>query len=115
VNLKQMRELVDKATPGEWSTHRFDSESGHIHISVEDAKMQQVAFCHEDIHPKTYKADAKFIAASRTMVPELLDKVEELKQHVATLLKEREGIALAFKKLSEQTRPIKSTLPGNGI
>lgn len=59
-----LRDLAPRATPGQWVTERCDADNGYIHFSVNDSEMRQVAFCHEDIHPKTYRADAMLIALS---------------------------------------------------
>lgn len=77
--LDKAKKLAEAATPGPWVPERYDADNGYIHFSVNDTRMKQVAFCHEDMHPKTYRADAAFIAASRELVP-LLVKIVERQQ-----------------------------------
>lgn len=74
--LEEMRKRCEAATPGSWAIERYDADNGYIHFSVNDQEMQQVAFCHEDMHPKTYRADAAFIASARQDMPALISALE---------------------------------------
>ena len=74
--LSKAKELGEKATPAPWTPERYDADNGYIHFSVNDTEMQQVAFCHEDMHPKTYRKDAAFIAFARSALPLLVRIVE---------------------------------------
>ena len=107
--IKELRELGEKATPGPWVTERFDSDNGYIHFSVNDAEMQQVCFCHEDMHPKTYRHDANLIAASRTALPLALEVIEELVgalvggSSTGGVFWREEALALAAEKLEAKS------------
>ena len=76
--IKRLRELCEKATKGEW----FE-DCG----CVEDVcGISTIATCgHGGIVIEQYRADARFIAASRTALPSLLDEVERLTRRVAQL------------------------------
>ena len=66
--IKELRELCNKATVGEWyitNGMQIASTSGGKYEIVTDQAM--------------YESDAAFIAASRTVIPELLDEIERLK------------------------------------
>ena len=73
--VSELEKLEAAATPGPWSTERYDADNGYIHFSVNDSEMQQIAFCHEDMHPKTYRKDAALIAASKNSIPALCSAI----------------------------------------
>jgi len=76
VTIKEMRELTDKATDGPWLATK----------DMNTPPVYQTAHITRDVWPipRTTK-DAEFIAASRTMVPELLDKLEKCEYLLGTL------------------------------
>lgn len=61
--LSSLEKKCEAATPGPWQAERYDADNGYIHYSVNDERMAQVAFCHQDMHPKTFRKDAEFIAS----------------------------------------------------
>lgn len=68
INLDKLQALSDAATPGPW-THAASSEAGDCHyihgpIYADDMDLVVYAECE--------RADAEFIAAARTAVPELI-------------------------------------------
>ena len=76
--IEELEKLERAATPVPWETERYDSDNGYIHFSVNDSKMRQVCFCHEDMHPKTYRKDASLIAQSRNSLPGILRALRAL-------------------------------------
>jgi hypothetical protein len=79
VKLKEIRKLIEAATPGDWSPENFgpfldDGELeafcafGPQHDLDEDGETEQAE--------AKAKADAAFIAASRTLMPKLLAVAE---------------------------------------
>lgn len=73
--IKQARELCDAATPGPWIVY----ESGNTvksHMVITRSPWKCVT---GGISPKTH--NAAFIAASRTLVPQLCDALEAMTAH----------------------------------
>ena len=90
--ITEARELCEKATPApwEWDINRDDS------CSIEADRMRNVIYL-EDIYPgcpecgehlvmNIEKADAKFIARSRTLIPELANALEKANAEIERLL-----------------------------
>ena len=74
LDIKRLRELCEKATPGPWTVIGEDS------WNVKG--FPQVEMNTPDVHyfPVHNDADAQFIAAARTALPEALDEIERLRK-----------------------------------
>ena len=83
--IKAARALCEAATPGPW-TARFDeyvigdNVSARVSIRNDDGAWVD---SERTIVNESMRGDAAFIAASRTLVPRLLDEVERLKAALA--------------------------------
>ena len=73
-DLKQARELCEKATPGEW----FVENLFGVYFGCEDYQIANT-LC-TGITEEGCEENAKFIAASRTLIPKLLDHIEALQK-----------------------------------
>jgi hypothetical protein len=74
---KQVREACDKATPGPW--HTVDEQGTPWNIDSADG--DSVAMSHQLVGDRNHamrKANAEFIALSRTALPLALARIEEL-------------------------------------
>ena len=79
--LQQARKLVEAATPGPWTSLPWGVDTGPAFIKVEDDRGARVADAF-DCTPWSDKQggqNARFIAASRALVPQLLDEIERLR------------------------------------
>lgn len=76
--LKHLRDLCDKATPGPWNTI-MDGDGKHSGVENRNQEIVPRYTPYED--SGIYKEeDAEFIAESRTVIPKLLDEVERLRE-----------------------------------
>lgn len=80
--LKYLRELADKATPGPWRV--WWNAEHKIFISTEESCEQVVLFCVDKPYPdwdsiKELGPNARFVAQSRTALPELISAYEKLR------------------------------------
>lgn len=73
--LEEIRKLIDEASPGPWvvcnvtnTVASLKRDVGTPHTQLEGVVSALIAF-------KSLEADAKFIAAARTLMPLLLDAV----------------------------------------
>jgi len=87
MDIKKLRELCEKATPGpwewqyseKWGTSVFNDTLGVITAYTNERGNPDITIAEEDL---------EFIAAARTALPEILDEVERLRKEVR-LLNER--------------------------
>jgi hypothetical protein len=103
VDVEQLRELCDKATPGPWTVVTHD---GRKNIGIDSAEVS--AMDHggvvANLHITAWKQEkrdarptAAFIAAARTALPACLDEIEELRAENASLVNSlRELVARQF-------------------
>ena len=100
------RVLADAATPGPWE-HSFDSDTGGTQVS--DLASGLIAMVPEKTYGQSVDAtqsSAEFIAAARTLVPEMADAIDTLHTEVdakdariAELEKQRNTLAILLDKL----------------
>ena len=97
MTLDEIRKLIDAATPGPWWNELWDVHSSRVHIceaqttgaEIEPAPVKDTFVFHEDgrvttmggsqladISQEEAEANARFIAASRTLLPKLLAVAE---------------------------------------
>lgn len=67
-----LRELVEKATPGPWSSFRNEQISGEIHFDIADAQSRDVA-CIVSVRAKH---TAELLVALRNIAPALVEFYE---------------------------------------
>jgi len=90
--IAEARELIAKATKGPWET--FDPEDYHGRIQVSGQTARDGGKTSTPIiSDGCFAPDAAFIAASRTLVPRLLDALEEANRERVNLLRELNGEA----------------------
>jgi len=90
--IAEARELIAKATKGPWET--FDPEDYHGRIQVFGQTTRDGGKTSTPIiSDGCFAPDAAFIAASRTLVPRLLDALEEANRERVNLLRELNGEA----------------------
>lgn len=79
-DIKRLRELCDKATPGPWHNNGPFEKAFEDHgwRAIAGSKFVHVARKYQQPYPQC-AVDADFIAAARTALPELLDEVERLR------------------------------------
>lgn len=80
IDRNRLRTLSDKATEGPWYT--FTTKLGRINGIGSKAILEDEAVMEDEWSDA---ADAEFIAASRTAVPELLDELEQAEVLIAQL------------------------------
>lgn len=78
--IQQARELCEKATPGPWE-YRDNGFDGVIY-GADDTRIVGGEPCEGRIEPGP---DAQFIAASRTLVPQLCDALEAAQKEIELL------------------------------
>lgn len=104
--IRKAKELSEKATPGPWKTkqdfqdwgfpytyliHRYEHETFPLQVNDRGVVVcvnntpENRGYCEKT------KADAEFIAASRTMVPELATALEEALKQIKELKSEIES------------------------
>jgi hypothetical protein len=71
---KELRELCEKATPGDWSM--WQSPDGPT-VKIVWRNKENLR-CTTFFGPFREADDARFVAAARTAIPELLDEIERL-------------------------------------
>lgn len=86
--LKQIKKLANAATTGPWEIdgHGKVVSKSHKSVSGEDALVALVYSHDADHHRFYYQCEqdtAKFVAASREIVPALLEEIETLKLKLA--------------------------------
>lgn len=95
LNIKKLREICEKATPGSWKAVASRTAVGVCYRIFPESwgkVPDHGGICAYDDytslnpHPKGEQAaNAQFIAAARTALPELLDEVERLREEVRLL------------------------------
>jgi hypothetical protein len=81
------RALVDAATPGPWWP-RYGGEPGEVYAS---AAQRHVATVHGEGSDARPNPDSKFIAAARSLVPRLLDALEQAQAEQHRCVKRKSG------------------------
>ncbi|NJO18777.1 MAG: hypothetical protein HC838_00125 [Spirulinaceae cyanobacterium RM2_2_10] len=85
-DLKALRELANRATPGPWQSSNGFSFPGSCIEGVSKQFKVDVIVCDGTYDSKfngvQRKNDAEFIVASRTAVPKLIDDIEELQKEI---------------------------------
>jgi hypothetical protein len=82
VDVKRLRELEAKATPGPWELRRDDDEGGYItyDIGVGGLTIARVPEdTRDDDEIKMAAHDARLVADMRNALPALLDELESLR------------------------------------
>ncbi len=81
--LNELQKLADAATPGPWKAFGQYGKSQNYTVETPDKKVWVIgdAIYHED------NGDHKFIAASRTAVPELISALREKDEEIIKLQK----------------------------
>ncbi len=91
LDLKKLKELCEKATPGPWEIRYRDIDDNH-----EQAKVWAENFgwliTRGDLPRSYHDPSMEFIAAARTALPQLIERVEELEAEVK-IARERLGPA----------------------
>jgi len=92
LDLDAVRALCEAVTPGPWTAtfedHDGDpSPSGSIVSPPMTGRGFELDGCLEILADDVKRADATFIAASRTLVPQLIAEVERLREEVADAAK----------------------------
>lgn len=77
--IKELRELCDKVTPGPWYEY---ANQGHV-FSIQTLNGSGGCILPRSGYEWIRVDDAKFIAASRTAIPELLDEIERLQRELS--------------------------------
>lgn len=103
MDIKKLRELCEKATPGpwewqyseKWGTSVFNDTLGVITAYTNERGNPDITIAEEDL---------EFIAAARTALPELLDEVEMLRKENQEMV--REGLAADVEIVKENMRLI---------
>jgi hypothetical protein len=72
MTLDEIRKLVEAATPGDWG-------AGYSGLSICDVFVWDEGGEGQAIAQNVLKADARFIAAARTLLPALLEVAEKAK------------------------------------
>lgn len=83
MKLDQIRALIEAATPGPWE-HDGEDYIFQVHNDAWQAKVAEMRGYGERL---PIDANARFIAASRDLMPKLVDEVEQLRIQNARLLK----------------------------
>lgn len=108
----QLRALAGAATPGPWE-YEWDEDEGEITVRAGTARVGEDGFApgsyvttdmileHEDAWPEDsgeqHAAEAEYIAAARTALPQLLDQLDAAEQRIRDLtqeVKDERGAAL---------------------
>jgi regulator of replication initiation timing len=118
MDMKKLRELCEKATPGPWNIFE-DFSSLEIHAGEVLTKASGVIQANwvcsvEDVDANgnnNHSNDAEFIAAARTALPEALDEIEwyeqnktQLEQQVDELIDENDRLRTEIKKVIENAK-----------
>jgi len=89
MDTKELRELLEKATPGPWAEHThycsFDYSASRAFGAGPDHLAKHSGCAIPDDHPQAI-TDAQLIAAAVNTLPALLDRVEELEDAASELL-----------------------------
>ena len=91
LDIKKLRELCEKATPGPWLEEPRQNEA------TDFAYVWAVHRCVLEDDGCLVEEDADFIAAARTALPEALDEIERLQNENNQLHKDLDH----YKKVSE--------------
>jgi hypothetical protein len=78
--LQQARRIAEAATPGPWEPLQFRSSS---EVARRSLVMSRAVPAAVTVSAQSTAEDAEFIAASRALVPQLLDEVERLRAVVS--------------------------------
>lgn len=82
--IKELRELEAKATKGPWAALYDSSVYNGAIVDCPDAQLgNRIALPPNPDDEDQWKADSKYIAASRNALPKLLDEVERLQKEKA--------------------------------
>lgn len=94
---QRLRELADRATPGPWRElercpnaepdRACGVTSEQLHRSGRDRVCVFASDAYDECSHPVSRADAAFVAAARTAVPELLDELERLRAALAEALR----------------------------
>jgi hypothetical protein len=85
LDLAAAKALCDRATPGPWKAANGKGAASVTSNEARCAIYINVRTCEVDECVARWQADARFIAAARTLVPELIHRVEKLQAEVAML------------------------------
>ena len=105
VDIKRLREICEKATPGPWGVSGcgYDVFAETVPAFNDPSSRMVIAQCltADDGKPfnlaaKIAKNDAKFIVAAHAALPEALDEIENLKQDIKTLTETLKAIASMY-------------------
>lgn len=85
--LERAKAALEGITEGPWRVHEATTSgyAPHYGVASGDRSYPDVAYAHSDWEGYgngSRKADAEFIAAARTLVPELVAEVERLREHL---------------------------------
>lgn len=77
--LKEWRQIAEKATPGPYDVERIDHDNGEIAYEINDAH-QLVAFYESNFElPLKAKFNAEFYCCARNTYIQLLDEIDRLR------------------------------------
>jgi len=102
---EQIRALCDAATDGEWHVTKKKSRVVCNSIGKQVAKCPLITkgFNGSDIPEQEAEANARFIAASRQIIPQLLDEVERLEGALeAIAMQENNQSVIRIKQIAQQ-------------
>ena len=77
LNLEELKKLADAASEGPWDIVREEYDCGYFNYIGWNSKE---SFSCGEIANMNAKNNAAFIAASRTVVPQLIERIEELEK-----------------------------------
>lgn len=91
--IKELRELLDKITPGEWGTAYRRGDDWNSVVYPKDALGDEICQCfHDPNNIDECEANTRFIAAARNAMPALLDEVERLRKALRIIANKRSGV-----------------------
>ncbi len=77
IDLTEMRELVEKATPGEWWVEPHTGVDKRFFVDPDIVMVD-----YDDVDHNQQDANAAFMAASRQYVPESIAEIERLRNQL---------------------------------
>lgn len=92
--IKRAREVCDTATPGPWERIEPNADDGDIRVQIYYYKKRNVVIDAHSIAWKLERANADFIAESRTLLPKALSHIEELERKLQIAVEALEKIQM---------------------
>ena len=90
--LEEWKKLSDAATAGPWKNELnfTETEDSHEYAIVQTNELNRVCdvYSHTDVYSRNFRhheKNARFIAASRTAIPELIAEVERLNDEIENM------------------------------